>query len=92
MDKQKEVFNYDWIIQKSITVTSFLYSAKLVKQKIRKILHIFEGKINFPYGKFILDIASGVLITQSYNITEISRCFKEKITLKNTMKQLFNQQ
>ena len=64
--------------------------SKKVKQKIRGMLHSFECKVKVPYGKFILEIVSGVLITQSCNITEISRGLKEKITLKNTMKRLFN--
>ena len=67
----------------------FLYSAKLVKQKIRGMLHSFEGKVKVPYGKFILEIVSGVLITQSCNITEISRGLKEKIIVSPFVKTSF---
>jgi len=65
--------------------------SKKVKRKIREMLLNFDSKVSIPYGKFILEIVSGVLITESCNITEISRSLKEKIKLKNTMKRLFNQ-
>lgn len=63
---------------------------KKVKGKIRVMVHNFEGNVSLPYGKFILELVSGVLITGSCNITEISRSLNEKIKLKNTMKRLFN--
>ncbi len=87
INKQKEVRYYGRITQKSIRIRSF---SKLVKSKIREMLFNFDGRVNKPYGKFILEIVTGILITGSCNVTEISRSLKEKIKLKDTMKRLFN--
>jgi hypothetical protein len=47
------------------------------------MLSFFESKVSKPYGKFILEIVTGILITQSCNATEISKNLRENIKLKD---------
>ena len=47
-----------------------------------------KRKIDKPQLKFISELAMGMFLTQSCNLTEISRVLKEKISIKHTLKRL----
>ena len=47
-----------------------------------------RGKIDKPQSKFISELVMGMFLTQSCNLTEISRVLKEKISIKHTLKRL----
>ena len=47
-----------------------------------------EGITDKPQSKFISELAMGMFLTQSCNLTEISRSLREKISIKHTLKRL----
>ena len=63
---------------------------KKVKNKVVNFVKYLnkEGITDKPQSKFISELAMGMFLTQSCNLTEISRALREKISIKHTLKRL----
>ena len=61
-----------------------------VKRKALSLINKAEAALKIPEKKFLLEMVMGMLMSGSSNVTEIARCLREKIPIKQTLKRLSN--
>jgi hypothetical protein len=68
--------------------TMIAEQSEKVKRKIKNVVNRVSGSLTKPKRKFMLEMITGMLSSQSSNLTQIARSLKEQTDIKHTSKRI----